>query len=108
MTDNVKFLNMLGLCRRAGKLLLGHDAVMGSIVKGKARLVILAEDGAERLKNETAVTIERSGINIKVLHTALSMKEIGLAVGKNSAVLAVIDKNFASKLTELFGEESHK
>ena len=36
------------------------------------------------------------------------MEEIGLAVGKYAAVLAVTDKNFASRLTELFGEEQYR
>lgn len=108
MDDKVKFLNMLGLCRRAGKLFLGHDAVMDCIVRKKAFLVILAADSSERLKNEVRVTAERSGINIKILLTAFSMEEIGLAVGKYAAVLAVTDKNFASRLTELFGEEQYR
>lgn len=105
MADKVKFLNMLGLCRRAGKLFIGHDAVMDCIVRKKALLVILAADGSERLKNETRTTVERSGVNIKIIDTAFSMEEIGLAIGKYAAILAVTDKNFASRLAELFEEE---
>ncbi len=106
MDNSKKFLSMLGLCHKAGRLQLGHDAVMDSIVRKKANLVLLANDSSERLQKETKTTIERSGKNIDVLFTAFTMKEIGLAVGKISAVLAVTDKNFASRLTELSGRNS--
>lgn len=106
MDNDRKFLNMLGLCRKAGKLCLGHDAVMDSIARKKAYLVLLSSDSSKRLQRETAITIEKSGKDIRVLFTAFTMKEIGLAVGKISAVLAVTDKNFASRLTELSGRNS--
>lgn len=106
MDNNRKFLNMLGLCRKAGKLCLGHDAVMDSIVHKKAYLVLLSSDSSERLQKETETTIERSEKSVDILFTAFTMKEIGLAVGKISAVLAVTDKNFASRLTQLSGRNS--
>lgn len=105
MADNTKILSLLGLCRRAGRLSVGHDAAMDSIVHKKAKLVLLTSDSSERLKNETALTIERSNTKPAMLCTAITMKEMGLAVGKNAAVLAITDENFASRLTELFGEE---
>ncbi|HOD01786.1 MAG: ribosomal protein L7Ae family protein [Firmicutes bacterium ADurb.Bin300] len=106
MADNIKLSSMLGICRKAGKLLIGHDAVMDCIVQKKAYLVILAADCSDRLKNETEITINRSGARVQALSLALSKEEIGLAIGKNAAVLAVTDRNLASRLTELFGEDS--
>ncbi len=105
MTDRDKFLQMLGLCRRAGKLSMGHDVVMDNIVRGRAHLVLLASDGAERLKKEAAVTVERAQKKPALRCADITINEIGLAVGKNAAILAVTDEHFAARLIELLGEE---
>jgi ribosomal protein L7Ae-like RNA K-turn-binding protein len=42
MAEVKEIMGFLGLSRRAGKLSCGHDAVIESIVKDKAELVILA------------------------------------------------------------------
>ncbi len=101
-----KLSNMLGICHKAGKLHIGHDAVMDCIVRNKAYLVILSADGSERLKSETEITIKRSGSRAQALCVDLTKEKIGFAVGKSAAVLAVSDRNLASKLTELIGEDS--
>ena len=49
---NRKFLDLLGLCRRAGKLSGGHDAAFGAIQHGKAAACFLTADASERLKAE--------------------------------------------------------
>ena len=50
--NNEKILSLLGLARRAGRVSLGHDAAIGSVVKNKAKLCVLSSDASERLKNE--------------------------------------------------------
>ena len=39
-----KISGSLGLCRKAGKLLMGFDTVIEAIQKGEAVLVLLAKD----------------------------------------------------------------
>ena len=41
-------MNFLGLSTRAGKLQIGHDSVIESIVKDKSELLILSSDASER------------------------------------------------------------
>ena len=45
---NDKLLSALSLCRKAGRLKMGGDVVREEIMKGGARLVLLASDAAER------------------------------------------------------------
>ena len=47
-------LGTIGLCRRAGKLVFGFDAVKDEIIKpgGKVKGVILADDLSEKTKKE--------------------------------------------------------
>ena len=57
MQNKQKLLNLLGLARRAGKLVTGEDMVLGAIRNGKASLVFFANDGgASSMKKFTDKT----------------------------------------------------
>ena len=43
-------MGFLGICRKAGKLLCGHDVVKESIISSGAQLVMLSSDASERLE----------------------------------------------------------
>ncbi|NLA76886.1 MAG: 50S ribosomal protein L7ae [Clostridiales bacterium] len=100
-----KQVGMLGLCRKAGKLSVGHDAVIQAIVASQAKLCLLAVDASERLKNEITHSASFGGKNIPVKLMPLGMEDVYFAVGTKAAVLSVNDEGFAKKIMQLFGEE---
>lgn len=104
---NDKFLNLLGLARRAGKLSLGHDAAKGAVRFGKAHLIILSSDASDRLKEEFEGRISVSESDIQILFTDYTMYAIGTAIGSKAGVLTVDDKGFAERLSYLYNEQ-HK
>ena len=53
MAENTPLLGALGLCRKAGKLVMGFDAVAESVMKGKAFLVLTAADVSPRTARKT-------------------------------------------------------
>ena len=97
-------MNFLGLSRRAGKLSIGHDSVIESIVKDKAELVILASDASERLKNEIKHAATYGNRNIPVIESPYLMSDYYNGIGKKSAVFSVTDKSFKEKLETMFRE----
>ena len=99
-----EIMGFLGICRRAGKLCCGHDAVIETIVKDKAELVILANDASERLKNEIKHAATYGDKNIEVVETTFLMQDFYSGIGKKSAVFSVTDKSFKEKLKTMFGE----
>ncbi len=104
MAEIKEIMGFLGLSRRAGKLSCGHDAVIESIVKDKAELIILSSDASERLKNEIRHAATYGDRNIPVIETELLMQDFYQGIGKKSAVFSVTDKSFKEKLETLFGE----
>ncbi len=102
-----EIMGFLGLCRRAGKLCCGHDAVIESVVKDKAELVILASDASERLKNEIRHAATYGDKNIEVIESAFLMQDFYSGIGKKSAVFSVIDKSFKEKIKTMFGEAKY-
>ncbi len=94
-----KILGMLGLCTRAGKLALGDSAVKEAVVRGKAKLVIIAADCGENTRGK----IENLCNEKNVPRVEFSEKSIiGKAVGRDDkAVVAITDKNFAEAVKKL-------
>ena len=94
-----KISGMLGLCRKAGKLVLGFDITVDAIVKKNARLVLLAKDASPRTAREINKAAQEASLPARVL--PLTMDEIGYAIAKRAGVLAVCDSGFANRIDEL-------
>ena len=107
MAEVKEIMNFLGLSRKAGKLQIGHDSVIESIVKDKSELLILASDASERLKNEIKHAATYGNRNIPVIESPFLMVDYYNGIGKKSAVFSVTDKSFKEKLETLFGEANY-
>jgi ribosomal protein L7Ae-like RNA K-turn-binding protein len=108
MSDRV--LSMFGLCRKAGKISLGHDASIASIKKGHAKICLLCKDISER----AACELQRACANLnggrtELIRTSFTMDEIRTATGFKAGVLTIDDEGFAKKISQLLrnttGEE---
>lgn len=98
-------MGFLGICRKAGKLACGHDAVEETVVKSTAQFVFLAADASERLEREMVYACTYNGKNIPIMRTRCTMADFSAGIGKGSAVFSVTDTGFANKLYQKFGEE---
>ena len=103
---NDRLLSFLGLCRRAGKLVIGNDPVRESIDTDKALLVIIASDISQNTYKKISTVIETSGVPYYRINR--TKDEISFNLGKACAILSVTDKGFADKLTELIKAEQKK
>lgn len=99
-----RFLNEIGLCRKAQRLSIGHDAVKQSLKGKKACTVIFSSDASRRLFDEISgvasadVKLVRSGYNGIILGSALGKRAV--------AVISVNDVGFSKKLDVLLSEEN--
>lgn len=102
---NDRILSLLGLCRRAGKLVIGADPTIDSIKKGKSKIVIIASDFSKSSAKPVLAAAHTS--NIKTFIINRSKDELSFALGKLCGVLSVEDKGFAEKLLQLITAEQH-
>lgn len=100
---NDRILSLLGICRRAGKLVIGADPTVESITKRKSRLVLYASDFSR--KSSKAVLEAAHKNNVKTFDINRNKDELSFALGKLCGVLSVEDKGFADKLTQLIENE---
>lgn len=98
MADS-KLTGIIGLCRKAGKLVLGYDMTVEAMQKGKTFLVLTASDCAERTLRGIGFCAEETETEVSEL--PLTKDEISFAVGKRAGVLGICDKGFANKIEEL-------
>ena len=103
---NDRILSLLGLCRRAGKLVIGADPTIESINRGKSKIVIFAGDFSKN-SIKPVLTAAHSG-NIKAFCINRSKDELSFAPGKLCGVLSVEDKGFAEKLSQLIKDENEQ
>lgn len=103
---NDRLLSIFGLCRRAGKLIIGADPVTDSVLKGKADVVVTTKDFSNNSKKNILKATE--GTSVKVLKINRTKDELSLAVGKFCAVVAVEDKGFSKKIQELILKEQEQ
>ncbi len=96
ITDNLK--GIFGLCRRAGKMSIGHDAAVASVKKRKSFLCITCSDSSQRLKAEFLDECSFDNRNIPYIDADFTMKELSLCIGSKAGVISIDDRGFANKL----------
>ena len=84
-------LGTIGLCRRAGKLITGFDAVTAEVrAPGtKAAGVLLASDLSEKTKKEIRFECGKKGVPVNEIPETLD--DLKQVTGKRTGVLAVLD-----------------
>lgn len=87
--------------------MIGADPVKEAIDTDKAFLVLCASDISHNTEKKIRIAVEAKG-NVEYHIIKRSKDEISFSLGKTCAVLAVIDKGFADKLTELVSAEQKK
>lgn len=106
MRCSEKWISLLTICRKAGKLIMGFDPAMEEAKAGRARCVFITADASEKTRKEVRFFCERNGV--PMAETAVTMEEIQRAVGRKAGVLAVCDAGFAGRLMELNAEMPEK
>lgn len=93
-----KVLSLLGLARRAGKVLWGFDVCAGAARNGQARLLVAAQDISEKTYKNLRYEAERAGV--PCARVQAPMAELGKACGVRAGVLAVTDDGFSKAILE--------
>ncbi len=84
---------LVGLCRRAGKVVSGETAVQNAFVKNEVRMLILASDASKR-SQEKFVQLAKENSVPAFFYS--SKNELGFLLGKAPrTAVAIIDEQLA-------------
>jgi ribosomal protein L7Ae-like RNA K-turn-binding protein len=98
-------LSALALARRAGKLVMGFDAVMKSVQKGETSLVVLASGLSPKTVKEAEFRSKR--LNAVVLTADISLDEAEYVLGKRAGIFGITDKGFRRLVETAAGSPTH-
>lgn len=102
MNSTKKITDLLTICRKAAKAVLGFDSVKEAIVRDKARLILTAEDISPKTEKEIRFFADRK--NIPVMKTGMTMEETAAGIGRKVGVIAICDEGFSKKMSEILSE----
>lgn len=94
-----KLLSMLGLARRAGKLVCGYDTSVEAAGNGEAKGLIAAIDISDKTFKNLNYEAEKSGI--PCLRMTETTFEASAATGRKAGVFAVCDEGFFGAIKDI-------
>lgn len=101
MNNEQRFLNLLGIAMRAGKLISGEETTLNSVRSNKVNLVIVASDVSQNTEKKMR---DKCGSYETPIIVAFNKMELSHAIGKSRAIIGVCDAGFSRKLSDLMKE----
>lgn len=98
-----ELLLSIGLARKAGKLLVGFDAVSEGCKEGTARLIILAADLSPKSRKEIVRTADQYGV--RWFDAPFTMEDTEKLLKRRVGIMAVGDDGFAKMLEKHLPEQ---
>ncbi|MCL2637161.1 MAG: ribosomal L7Ae/L30e/S12e/Gadd45 family protein [Oscillospiraceae bacterium] len=84
----------LGLCRKAGELVMGFDAVVEALKAGKVKGILVTSDIS--LKTLKEVKFHAEKCSTEIVYLPEGMDEIKKIIGKTYGVLAITNEGMFS------------
>lgn len=101
-----RWMGMLSLCRKAGKLRIGFEPVKEAAQKGEARLVLYAADFSPRSRERMQNALAKSGSPPGSRTVEATMQDLARVCGKQAGVVAVADEGFAAGMEKLLCDQT--
>lgn len=96
-----KAINLLTICRRAGKLILGFDAVKEAIGDGKISCILTSQDLSPKSLKELNFFAGKAASPIPIYNTKLTMEDLWCVSNKKTGIIAVCDEGFRNALEKI-------
>ncbi|MFR2534296.1 MAG: L7Ae/L30e/S12e/Gadd45 family ribosomal protein [Clostridia bacterium] len=96
---NKKIGGLLGLARKAGKVVFGTEGTMEAIRRKQVKLIIVAQDAAPRTKKNFMQIAEQMQIPISIYGT---IEELSNCIGQqNKAILGIKEIHFSEEIIKI-------
>lgn len=88
----------LGFCAKARKLQGGYNTALFLLQKGKAKMILIAEDAAEGTKDKIGGKAKSAGVRTYTFGTSDELSHI--TGNRSGMVFTITDVNFAKTISE--------
>ena len=97
-----KLTGILSICRKAGKMEIGFAPMKEALPSGKVKGVVTASDISPKSFKEVQFYCQK--YNVPVCPVPLQIADLGGAIGRKAAVVAVLDAGFYDRIVQLCDE----
>lgn len=102
---NDKFLQFLGIAKKAGKLFEGYNKCEESIKNGKITILILSKEVSQNTRDKFVHYCEKANVTII---DEYSKEQLGAQLGvREINIVGIGDKKMCEKLMSLFKEKTN-
>lgn len=94
-----KIINLLTICKKAGKVFLGSDAVKQGVIDRSVKVILISSDLSQKSEKEIRFFAERN--NVSVFAADVTMDDVMNSLGRRSGIIGICDEGFAKRFTAL-------
>ncbi|MFA9380819.1 MAG: L7Ae/L30e/S12e/Gadd45 family ribosomal protein [Acetanaerobacterium sp.] len=105
-SDNERLLSMIGMSKRAGKLVAGFDTVTEGVRTGSIACVFYASDVSPKTIKELAYICNQE--NAATVPVPVTMDEIKRITARRAGIFAVTDAGLRRKINEMTRSDGGK
>lgn len=101
--NSQKVINLLTICRKAGKLVTGFDISLDAVINGNSRCLLIASNTSPKTIKEVNYRLKNEGLEkkVKVLTMPLSIEDVAWHINVNAGVIAICDSGFSKSFEKL-------
>ncbi len=98
MNEHSKLCGLLGMAKRAGRLIVGFDAAVTAVADRESNTLLLASDSSPKTQKECRFCADTHGALVCVLPLDKATLSAAIGAHKPVAVAAVTDLGFANAI----------
>ena len=100
--NSQKVINLLTICRKAGKMVTGFDVSLNALKDGCSKCILIASNTSPKTIKELKFQIEKNKIsNVKILNMSMTIEEVDCYIGVYAGIIAICDSGFAKSFEKL-------
>jgi ribosomal protein L30E len=101
--NSQKVINLLTICRKAGKLVTGFDVSLEAVIDGKSKCLLIASNTSPKTIKEINYRISSEGLEgmVEVLTMPLTIQDVAMCINVNAGVIAICDSGFSKAFKKL-------
>ncbi|MEG0229332.1 MAG: hypothetical protein RR549_06900 [Oscillospiraceae bacterium] len=97
-----KFIGILSISKKAGKIIYGFDSVQKASLYGEIEVIYLACDLSEKTKSNIIFFCSQN--NSEVICTDFTMDEFHFMMGRKTGIISISDKGLCLKAKDYYND----
>ena len=101
--NSQKIVNLLTICRKAGKLVTGFDVSIDAVRNRTSKYILVASDTSPKTIKELNYLLNKENFTdtVKVLNISLSIEDVYRSINVSAGIIAICDDGFGKSFEKL-------